>query len=94
MTGPDSRSTQVYINLGDNSRLDAEGFAPFGEVIEGMDVVDRLYPLYGEDAGGGLRGGQQGPLEEGGSAWLDEHFPLLDFIVTARVEAPADEEQE
>ncbi|TXS94170.1 alpha/beta fold hydrolase [Parahaliea maris] len=86
MTGPDTRSTQVYINTVDNARLDSSGFAPFGEVVEGMDVVDRLYGLYGENAGGGLRGGQQGPLETGGSEYIDREYPLLDFIVNARLE--------
>lgn len=86
MTGPDTRSTQVYINTVDNTRLDESGFAPFGEVIEGMDVVDRLYGLYGENAGGGLRGGQQGPLEAGGSDYINREYPLLDYIVEARME--------
>jgi homoserine O-acetyltransferase len=86
MTGPHTRSTQVYINTGDNQRLDADGFAPFGTVIEGMDVIERLYSLYEEGAGGGLRGGRQGPLETGGSKYINEHFPLLDFIRVARVE--------
>ena len=67
MTGPETRSTQVYINLGDNSRLDAQGFAPFGEISEGVDTVERLYSLYGENAGGGMRGGRQGPIEIGGA---------------------------
>ena len=86
MTGPDTRATQVYINTGNNKRLDADGFAPFGEVIEGMDVIDRLYSLYGENAGGGLRGGRQGPLETGGSDYINQNFPLLDFIRVAHVE--------
>ncbi|GAB3275327.1 alpha/beta fold hydrolase [Parahaliea aestuarii] len=86
MTGPDTRSTQVYISTGDNTRLDKDGFAPFGQVIEGMDVVDRLYGLYGEEAGGGLRGGRQGPLEAGGSDYINREYPLLDFIVSARPE--------
>lgn len=85
MTGPDTRSTQVYINLGDNSRLDADGFAPFGEVSAGMDIVDKLYAVYGEEAGGGMRGGRQGPIAEQGSAWLLQHYPLLDFIISAEV---------
>ncbi|HKG90885.1 MAG TPA: peptidylprolyl isomerase [Gemmatimonadaceae bacterium] len=86
MTGPDTRTTQLFINLGDNTRLDAEGFAPIGRVVEGMDVVDRLYAGYGEDAGGGMRGGKQGPLFEGGNAYLDRAFPRLDRLVRARVD--------
>ena len=85
MTGPDTRSTQVYISLVDNSRLDEGGFAPFGRVIEGLDVVDRLYSGYGEEAGGGMRRGQQGPLEEGGNAYIDLSYPLLDRILTAEI---------
>jgi cyclophilin family peptidyl-prolyl cis-trans isomerase len=90
MTGPDARTTQLFINLGDNSRLDKEGFAPVGRVVEGMEVVDRLYAGYGEGAGGGMRGGQQGPIFEGGNAYLDRAFPLLDRLIHARVvgEAP------
>lgn len=86
MTGEDTRTTQIYINTADNTRLDSGGFAPIGEVVEGMEVVDRLYGLYGENAGGGLRGGRQGPLEAGGSAYIDQNFPLLDFIRSASVE--------
>jgi len=86
MTGENTRSTQVYINTVDNTRLDAGGFAPFGRVQDGMDVVDRLYGLYGESAGGGLRGGKQGPLESGGTAYLNKNYPLLDFILRATIE--------
>ena len=85
MTGPDTRTTQIYINTGDQSRLDAEGFAPFGKVIEGMDVVDQLYSGYGEQSGGGMRGGKQGKLFEQGNAYLDREFPLLDKLVRARL---------
>jgi len=85
MTGPDTRSTQIYINLADNARLDKEGFAQFGRVVEGMDVVDHLYSGYGESAGGGMRGGKQGPIEAGGNEYLDKNFPKLDFIKTARL---------
>jgi cyclophilin family peptidyl-prolyl cis-trans isomerase len=58
--GPDTRSTEVFINLGDNSaRNDGEaGFAPFGVVVDGMDVVDKLYSGYGETSGGGMRAGK------------------------------------
>ncbi len=85
MTGPDTRSTQVYINLVDNSRLDEGGFAPFGRIVQGMDVVDRLYGAYGETSGGGMRAGKQGRVEEGGNAFLKEHFPKLDFIKAASI---------
>lgn len=85
-TDVDTRSTQVYINLVDNTRLDAQGFPPFGQVIEGMDVVDRLYSGYGENSGGGMRRGQQGSIIAGGNAYLDREFPELDRLVRARVE--------
>ncbi len=85
MTGPDTRLTQVYINLGDNTRLDKDGFAPFGRVVEGMDVVDRLYSGYGEESGGGMRGGKQEPLLRGGNVYLDRAYPRLDRIVRASI---------
>jgi cyclophilin family peptidyl-prolyl cis-trans isomerase len=90
MTGPDARTTQLFINLGDNSRLDREGFAPVGRVIEGMDVVDRLYAGYGEGAGGGMRGGRQGEIFAGGNAYLDREFPKLDRLLRAGVVARRD----
>ena len=84
---PNGRTTQVFINLRDNSEtLDAQGFAPFGRVIEGMEVVDTLNAEYGETAGGGIRGGRQDPLFAGGNAWLAREFPRLDFIRRARIE--------
>jgi cyclophilin family peptidyl-prolyl cis-trans isomerase len=85
MTGPDTRATQVYINLIDNVRLDTAGFAPFGQVIKGMEVVDALYAGYGENAGGGMRRGEQGRIIAEGNAHLDRDFPLLDRIVSARI---------
>lgn len=85
MTGPDTRTTQVFISLVDNSRLDSTGFAPFGEVVDGMEVVDRLFGGYGEESGGGMRAGNQGPVEEGGNVYLDEHYPELDHIVRVEV---------
>jgi homoserine O-acetyltransferase len=83
MTGPDTRTTQIYVNLVDNTRLDAEGFAPIGRVIEGMEIVDKLYAGYGEDAGGGMRRGKQGPIFEGGNKYLDQNYPKLDRLIRA-----------
>jgi homoserine O-acetyltransferase/O-succinyltransferase len=84
-TGPDTRHTQVYINLVDNTRLDAQGFSPFGKVIEGMAVVDSLYGGYGENSGGGMRAGKQGPLLTGGNAYIDREYPGLDRIIKAEI---------
>ncbi|HEY2013369.1 MAG TPA: alpha/beta fold hydrolase [Bryobacteraceae bacterium] len=86
MTGPDARTTQVYIVTGDRSRQDKDGFAPFGKVVAGMDVVDKLYSGYGETSGGGMRAGKQARLFEGGNAWLDADFPKLDRLLHARVQ--------
>ena len=86
MTGPDARITQMYINTGDQSKLDAGGFAPFGKVIEGMEVVDHLYSGYGERSGGGMRAGHQRRLFEEGNAWIDREFPLVDRLLRAAVE--------
>ncbi|MFL6234763.1 MAG: peptidylprolyl isomerase [Thermoanaerobaculia bacterium] len=85
MTGPNTRSTQLYVNLADNSRLDVQGFAPIGRVASGMEVVDRLYAGYGEGSGGGMRGGKQGEMLKGGNAWLDANFPKLDRLLRARI---------
>jgi cyclophilin family peptidyl-prolyl cis-trans isomerase len=85
MTGPDARTTQIYINTTDQLRQDADGFAPFGKVIEGMEVVDKLYQGYGERSGGGMRAGHQQKLFEEGNAYLDREFPLLDKLLTARI---------
>lgn len=79
------RTTQVFVNLADTQRLDAQGFAPFGRVVQGMENVDALYGGYGEESGGGIRGGRQEPLFEGGNAWLDAHFPRLDRILRAKI---------
>jgi cyclophilin family peptidyl-prolyl cis-trans isomerase len=88
MTGPNTRTTQLFVNLRDNPGYDAEGFAPIGRVVEGMDAVDRLYAGYGDGAGGGMRGGKQGPIFAGGDAYLDREFPLLDRLIRATIVAP------
>jgi len=85
MTGPNLRNTQIYINLVDNTQLDAQGFSPVGRVVEGMDVVDRIYSGYGEGAGGGLRAGKQQRMLEEGNKHLDADFPKLDRLISAKV---------
>jgi peptidyl-prolyl cis-trans isomerase A (cyclophilin A) len=86
-TGPGTRSTQVYINLRDNSaQNDGEpAFAPFGKVVRGMDVVEALYSGYGETSGSGMRAGHQDAMFEGGDAYLDAHFPKLDRLIRLQV---------
>ena len=84
---PDGRTTQVFINLRDNSAgHDEEPFVPFARVIEGMEVADAWYADYGEEAGGGIRAGKQDPVFAGGNAYLKQHFPRLDYIVSATIE--------
>jgi peptidyl-prolyl cis-trans isomerase A (cyclophilin A) len=85
MRGPDDRRTQIYVNLADNPRNDADGFAILGRVIAGMEVLDRLYAGYGETSGGGMRGGQQQRLFAEGNAYLDREFPKLDRLLRATV---------
>jgi peptidyl-prolyl cis-trans isomerase A (cyclophilin A) len=85
MTGPNLRNTQIYINLVDNKQLDAQGFSPIGRVVEGMEVVDRIYSGYGEDAGGGLRLGKQDRMLNQGNRHLDADFPRLDRLIHATV---------
>ncbi len=79
-TLPNTRNRQIYINLKDNTRSDAEPFTMLGTVVEGMAVVDSLYSGYGENSGSGVRQGKQGPLEAGGNAFMDKEYPLLDRI--------------
>ena len=85
-TDPGTRSTQVYISMADNTRLDAQGFPPFGRVVQGMEsVVDSIYSGYGESSGGGVRAGNQARLVEDGNAYLDTEFPELDRLIRARL---------
>lgn len=76
--GPNTRTTQIFINLGDNQRLDGMGFAPFARVIRGMDAVDSIDSRYGEQP-------QQPRIEDEGEAYLQQNFPALDKIIRATV---------
>jgi cyclophilin family peptidyl-prolyl cis-trans isomerase len=85
---PNGRTTQVFVNLRDNSAThDREPFVPFARIVQGLDAADAWYADYGEAAGGGIRAGKQDPLFEGGNAFLTRAFPKLDYIVRARVTA-------
>ena len=79
-SAPNSRTTQVFVNLKDNGYLDGDKFAPFGEVIEGMEVVESFHSGYG-----GQPSSNQTAIEKQGTAFLDKHFPDLDYVETARI---------
>ncbi len=85
MAGPNTRTSQVFINFANNDRLDASGFAPFGQVVSGMDVVDKLNAEYGEGAPRG-RGPDQGRLQSEGNPYLAKEFPRMDFVKKATIE--------
>ncbi|HAN05771.1 MAG TPA: peptidylprolyl isomerase [Elusimicrobia bacterium] len=84
MAGPNTRTTQFFINYGDNARLDDMGFSPFGKVTEGMDVVESIYSGYGEGAPSG-NGPDQGRVQMKGNAYLKADFPNLDYIKSAQL---------
>jgi len=84
MAGPDTRTTQVFINYGDNGALDKQRFAPFGQVSSGMNVVDALHNGYGEGAPRG-QGPDQGRVQMEGNAYLVKNFPRLDFVKKATI---------
>ncbi|MBK9138847.1 MAG: peptidylprolyl isomerase [Verrucomicrobia bacterium] len=79
MAGPNTRTTQFFINFADNTRLDTMGFSQFGKVVEGMDVVDKINAEYGEGAPRG-RGPDQSRIQMEGNAYLKKEFPNLDYI--------------
>jgi peptidyl-prolyl cis-trans isomerase A (cyclophilin A) len=76
--GPNTRTTQLFINFGDNARLDSMGFAPFGKVVDGMDVVNQIYAGYAERP-------DQGRITEEGDAYVSKNFPMIDKIKVAKV---------
>ena len=81
MGGPNTRTTQIFINYADNSNLDPQGFPPFGQVVSGMDVVDKLYSEYGERAQS-----QFTRIQSEGNAFLAKDFPKLDYVKKATIE--------
>jgi cyclophilin family peptidyl-prolyl cis-trans isomerase len=85
--GPNTRTTQLFINYGNNNMLDGQGFSPFGEVVEGMAVVDSLHAGYGEGAPRG-RGPDQGRIRAEGNAYLERDYAKLDYVKRARVLGP------
>jgi len=82
--GPDTRTTQLFINFGDNAQLDSSGFAPFGRVTKGMEIVDKIYSGYGEGAPAG-KGPDQSRLQAEGNAFLTKDFPKLDYVKKATI---------
>jgi peptidyl-prolyl cis-trans isomerase A (cyclophilin A) len=84
MAGPGTRTSQVFINYGDNSALDRQNFSPFGRVTSGMEVVDKLHSGYGEGAPRG-QGPDQGRVQMEGNAYLTKSFPQLDFVKKATI---------
>jgi peptidyl-prolyl cis-trans isomerase A (cyclophilin A) len=80
--GPNTRTTQLFINFGNNTFLDNQGFSPFGKVTSGMDVVQKLYSGYGEKP-------DQGAITAQGKAYLEKNFPNIDYIKSASIVTPA-----
>ncbi|MGA8532874.1 MAG: peptidylprolyl isomerase [Candidatus Tumulicola sp.] len=80
--GPDTRTTQLFVNLGSNARLDGMGFAPFGKVVSGMNVVHKIYAGYGEKP-------DQSAIVAQGKSYLDKNFPSLDRVISATIVPPA-----
>jgi peptidyl-prolyl cis-trans isomerase A (cyclophilin A) len=86
-SGPNTRTTQLFFNLKDNSdSLDATGFAPIGKVITGLDIVESLYGGYGDMPSQGGHGPDPTLIQAQGNAYLDSHFPRLDYINKATIE--------
>ena len=85
MAGPNTRTSQVFINFADNANLDGMGFSPFGRIVSGMNVVDALNAEYGEGAPRG-RGPDQSRLQSEGNTYLMKDFPRMDYVKKATIE--------
>jgi peptidyl-prolyl cis-trans isomerase A (cyclophilin A) len=85
MGGPNTRTTEIFINLRDNATLDGMGFSAFGEIIEGKEVIDQIYSGYGDMAEQGGRGPSQARVQAEGKPYLDKNFPNLDGTKSATV---------
>ena len=86
--GPNSRTTQLFINFSDKNKfLDSQGFTPFGQVVEGMDLVDQFYSKYGDGPPQGS-GPNQAKIQSEGNAYLEKNFKELDYIKTAKIVPP------
>lgn len=83
-SGPNSRTTQFFINFGNNGQLDGQGFSPFGQVVEGMENVDKLYSGYGEGFPRG-QGPRQDLIQSTGNSYLEKNYPKLDYIKKATI---------
>jgi peptidyl-prolyl cis-trans isomerase A (cyclophilin A) len=79
--GPNTRTTQVFINFKDNAGLDKQGFAPFGEVVSGMEAVDKINAEYKEQP-------DQQIIQRQGNAYLTKSFPRLDYVRKATIQKP------
>lgn len=91
--GPDTRTTQLFVNLEDNTRLDSMGFSPVAEITAGMDVVDSLNDEYGEGAPRGT-GPDQGKIQAEGNDYLKSAFPALDYITSASIVPTSDSDSD
>ena len=84
--GPNTRSTQVFINLRNNASLDSQGFAPFGKVVEGMNAIEILYSVYGDMPAMGGNGPDPSKIETQGNQYVVANFPRLDYIKKATIQ--------
>ncbi|GAB5365329.1 hypothetical protein AAMO2058_001048400 [Amorphochlora amoebiformis] len=80
-SGPNARSTQLFINFVDNTGLDEQGFAPIGKVVKGMDIIDKVYAGYNESG----KKPNQSSVKQFGNEYLDRHFPKLSTILSASI---------